>query len=107
MPVASDRTVLVTGATSGIGWETARLLAGQGCHVPPQAHTITGDGVEVTRPYIRLATYAQSQLALTVLARASLPEQAGCSTVSMHPGICETSLRPLYAIRGKLVSRAA
>ncbi|MDX2968927.1 SDR family NAD(P)-dependent oxidoreductase [Kribbella solani] len=28
-----DRTVLITGSTGGIGWETARGLAGQGAHV--------------------------------------------------------------------------
>lgn len=121
----------------------------------PEAHTITGDGVEVTfqvnflaayvltrgllgpltarpggrivnvssalhrtasiawkdlnrsRPYVRLATYAQSQLALTILARAALPAQSECTAVSVHPGICETALRPLYALRGKSPAEGA
>ena len=37
--VLSARTALVTGASSGIGWETARLLAGHGATVLVHART--------------------------------------------------------------------
>jgi NAD(P)-dependent dehydrogenase (short-subunit alcohol dehydrogenase family) len=51
------------------------------------------------RRYSRYAAYAQSQLALTVSARAAVP--AGCTAVSVHPGICDTALLPLYAHAGE------
>ncbi|WP_171165741.1 SDR family NAD(P)-dependent oxidoreductase [Streptomyces sp. I05A-00742] len=211
MPSAAPtatRTVLVTGATSGIGWETARLLAGRGdtvvVHAPdraagddaitrlvaagadarrlhlvtadfsrldevramaarvadehpvldvlvnnaavasPEQRTVTADGNELSfqvnflaayllthelagplgarpgsrvvnvsssmhrtasiswndpqraRRYSRLAAYAQSQLALTIFSR----EQAPWTSVSIHPGVCDTALLPLYAHEG-------
>ncbi|MER5783258.1 SDR family NAD(P)-dependent oxidoreductase [Streptomyces mobaraensis] len=46
--------------------------------------------------YSRLAAYAQSQLALTIFAR----EQAPWTSVSVHPGVCDTALLPLYAHEG-------
>ncbi|AEW98717.1 SDR family NAD(P)-dependent oxidoreductase [Streptantibioticus cattleyicolor] len=207
-----SRTALVTGAASGIGWETARLLAAQGCTVlvhardavsardavdrlvaagadadrlepvaadftrlaeveelarvtaavhpvldllvnnaavaAPERHTLTGDGLEISfqvnflaaylltrrlagpltarpgsrvvnvsssmhrtasiawndvnraRRYSRLAAYAQSQLALTVFTRAAVPADSNCTAVSVHPGICDTALLPLYAHEG-------
>ncbi|MGW2860221.1 SDR family NAD(P)-dependent oxidoreductase [Streptomyces sp. SDr-06] len=204
----TGRTVLVTGATSGIGYETARQLtergatvlvhgrtadeaqaatdrliatagieAGQLCwyaadftrldeveamarrvaeahpHIDvlvnnagmaaPERHTVTDDGNEVafqvnflahylltcllepaltsdpggrvvnvssslhrtgsiqwsdpnrSRRYSRLAAYAQAQLALTVFAA-----DPRVAAVSVHPGICETALLPLYANEG-------
>ncbi|MFB6707674.1 SDR family NAD(P)-dependent oxidoreductase [Streptomyces sp. NPDC056333] len=211
----SSRTVLVTGATSGIGYETARLLAERGdtvlihgrtveeaqattdklsstagvpaehlCpfgadfsrleeverlahRVPvehphldvlvnnaaiaaPERHTVTADGNEVAfqvnflahylltnllsdaltseaggrvvnvssslhrtgsiqwsdpnraRRYSRLAAYAQSQLALTVFAA-----DPRVTAVSIHPGICDTALLPLYAHHGATASDGA
>ena len=47
------------------------------------------------RRYSRLAAYAQSQLALTVFAA-----DPRVTAVSVHPGICTTSLLPLYAHEG-------
>ncbi|UFQ19968.1 MULTISPECIES: SDR family NAD(P)-dependent oxidoreductase [Streptomyces] len=48
-----------------------------------------------TRRYSRLAAYAQSQLALTVFAA-----DPRVTAVSVHPGICDTNLLPLYAHEG-------
>ncbi|MFF7587979.1 SDR family NAD(P)-dependent oxidoreductase [Kitasatospora purpeofusca] len=39
LPTLSSRTALVTGASSGIGWESARLLAGLGATVLVHART--------------------------------------------------------------------
>ncbi|OLZ64407.1 short-chain dehydrogenase [Streptomyces sp. IMTB 2501] len=47
------------------------------------------------RRYSRLAAYAQSQLALTVFAA-----DPRVTAVSVHPGICDTALLPLYAHEG-------
>ncbi|MFD9006678.1 SDR family NAD(P)-dependent oxidoreductase [Streptomyces sp. NPDC059582] len=210
-----SRTVLVTGATSGIGYETARLLAERGTTVllhgrtaeealaaadrliatagiaadrlgtyaadftrldevealarkvaaehphldvlvnnagmaAPEQHTITADGNEIAfqvnflahylltcllepsltsdpggrvvnvssslhrtaaiswadphraRRYSRLAAYAQSQLALTVFAA-----DPRVTAVSVHPGVCDTALLPLYAHEGVTAAEGA
>ncbi|MCF3119140.1 SDR family NAD(P)-dependent oxidoreductase [Streptomyces arenae] len=47
------------------------------------------------RRYSRLAAYAQSQLALTVFAA-----DPRVTAVSVHPGVCDTALLPLYANDG-------
>ncbi|MEV0442106.1 SDR family NAD(P)-dependent oxidoreductase [Streptomyces spectabilis] len=211
----SGRTALVTGATSGIGFETARLLAERGVTVllhgrtvdearaavdaliaatpadavrphpvaadftcleeverlardvvtdhphldvlvnnagiaAPERHTVTADGNEIAfqvnflahylltsllepaltserggrvvnvssslhrtasiqwsdpnraRRYSRLAAYAQSQLALTVFAA-----DPRVTAVSVHPGVCDTVLLPLYAHEGAAAAEGA
>ncbi|MFG2517777.1 SDR family NAD(P)-dependent oxidoreductase [Streptomyces sp. NPDC048527] len=47
------------------------------------------------RRYSRLAAYAQSQLALTVFAA-----DPRVTAASVHPGVCDTALLPLYAHDG-------
>ncbi|MFF2511155.1 SDR family NAD(P)-dependent oxidoreductase [Streptomyces sp. NPDC058086] len=54
------------------------------------------------RRYSRLAAYAQSQLALTVFAA-----DPRVAAVSVHPGVCDTALRPLYAHEGATPAEGA
>ncbi|MER7983913.1 SDR family NAD(P)-dependent oxidoreductase [Streptomyces sp. NPDC095817] len=54
------------------------------------------------RRYSRLAAYAQSQLALTVFAA-----DPRVTAVSVHPGICETAMLPLYAHEGATPAEGA
>ncbi|CAM5320160.1 SDR family NAD(P)-dependent oxidoreductase [Streptomyces abikoensis] len=58
--------------------------------------SISWNDPQRTKRYSRLAAYAQSQLALTVFAR----EKAPWTSVSVHPGVCDTALLPLYAHEG-------
>ncbi|MFI6469648.1 MULTISPECIES: SDR family NAD(P)-dependent oxidoreductase [unclassified Streptomyces] len=55
-----------------------------------------------SRRYSRLAAYAQSQLALTVFAA-----DPRVTAVSVHPGICDTALLPLYAHEGATPAEGA
>ncbi|MFD4508180.1 SDR family NAD(P)-dependent oxidoreductase [Streptomyces sp. NPDC058457] len=48
-----------------------------------------------SRSYSRPAAYAQSQLALTVFAA-----DPRVTAVSVHPGVCDTALLPVYAHEG-------
>ncbi|GAA3145905.1 SDR family NAD(P)-dependent oxidoreductase [Streptomyces rectiviolaceus] len=54
------------------------------------------------RRYSRLAAYAQSQLALTVFA-----SDPRVTAVSVHPGVCDTALLPLYAEEGASAAQGA
>ncbi|PBC95256.1 NAD(P)-dependent dehydrogenase (short-subunit alcohol dehydrogenase family) [Streptomyces sp. Ag82_O1-15] len=54
------------------------------------------------RRYSRLAAYAQSQLALTVFAA-----DPRVTALSVHPGVCDTALMPLYAHEGVTPAPAA
>ncbi|MEU7576161.1 SDR family NAD(P)-dependent oxidoreductase [Streptomyces sp. NPDC041068] len=54
------------------------------------------------RRYSRLAAYAQSQLALTVFAA-----DPRVTAVSVHPGVCDTALLPLYANEGVTAAEGA
>ncbi|MGW1727496.1 SDR family NAD(P)-dependent oxidoreductase [Streptomyces sp. NPDC002306] len=54
------------------------------------------------RHYSRLAVYAQSRLALTVFAA-----DPRVTAVSVHPGVCDTALLPLYAHEGSAPAEGA
>ncbi|MER6393697.1 SDR family NAD(P)-dependent oxidoreductase [Streptomyces sp. NPDC001523] len=54
------------------------------------------------RRYARLAAYAQSQLALTVFA-----SDPRVTAVSVHPGVCDTGLLPLYGNEGAPAAEGA
>ncbi|MYW21983.1 SDR family NAD(P)-dependent oxidoreductase [Streptomyces sp. SID2955] len=54
------------------------------------------------RRYSRLAAYAQSQLALTVFAA-----DPRVTAVSVHPGVCDTALLPLYSHEGVSAAEGA
>ncbi|MFE4016644.1 SDR family NAD(P)-dependent oxidoreductase [Streptomyces sp. NPDC059101] len=54
------------------------------------------------RRYSRLAAYAQSQLALTVFAA-----DPRVTAVSVHPGVCDTDLLPLYGVEGGTAAQGA
>ncbi|MFD4945148.1 SDR family NAD(P)-dependent oxidoreductase [Streptomyces sp. NPDC058409] len=55
-----------------------------------------------SRNYSRLVAYAQSQLALTVFAA-----DPRVTAVSVHPGICDTALLPLYSLKGATAAEGA
>ncbi|WP_416960981.1 SDR family NAD(P)-dependent oxidoreductase [Streptomyces sp. Agncl-13] len=55
-----------------------------------------------TRRYSRLAAYAQSQLALTVFAA-----DPRVTAVSVHPGVCDTAMLPLYSHEGMSPAKGA
>ncbi|MEV8526265.1 SDR family NAD(P)-dependent oxidoreductase [Streptomyces sp. NPDC052000] len=55
-----------------------------------------------TKRYSQLAAYAQSQLALTVFAA-----DPRVTAVSVHPGVCDTALLPLYAHEGVSAAEGA
>ena len=57
--------------------------------------------------YAPVAAYAQSKLTLTMFARAMAGEPAGLTAVSLHPGVAETALLPIYSRTGGPVTEAA
>ncbi|MFI9723699.1 SDR family NAD(P)-dependent oxidoreductase [Streptomyces sp. NPDC052396] len=68
-------------------------------HVSSSMHrtaSIAWNDINRARRYSRVAAYAQSQLALTIFARSS----ADWTSVSVHPGVCDTALLPMYAHEG-------
>ncbi len=67
--------------------------------------SIAWNDINRSRRYSRLAAYAQSQLALTIASRAADPD--GVLTVSVHPGVCETGLLPLYGYEGDTATEGA
>lgn len=67
--------------------------------------SIAWNDINRSRRYSRLAAYAQSQLALTIASRAAGGD--GLLTVSVHPGVCETGLLPLYGHAGDTPAEGA
>ena len=57
--------------------------------------------------YAPVAAYAQSKLTLTMFARAMANEQSEVTAVSVHPGVAETDLLPIYSRSGGPVTEAA
>ncbi|GAB3844321.1 SDR family NAD(P)-dependent oxidoreductase [Dactylosporangium cerinum] len=60
-----------------------------------------------TRFYSPVAAYAQSKLALSMFARAMARDQVGVTAISMHPGVVDTALLPVYSWVGGAVGEAA
>ncbi|WP_280702781.1 SDR family NAD(P)-dependent oxidoreductase [Kitasatospora sp. GP82] len=61
--VLSNRTALVTGASSGIGWESARLLAEHGATVIVHART-TGEGEDAVERLVSAGVQRDQLIAL-------------------------------------------
>jgi NAD(P)-dependent dehydrogenase (short-subunit alcohol dehydrogenase family) len=59
------------------------------------------------RFYSPVAAYAQSKLTLTMFARAMARTQADVTAVSVHPGVVDTDLMPIYSRVGGPVEEAA
>lgn len=87
----APRTVLVTGATSGIGWETARLLAGRGdtviVHAPDQA---SGDDA-VTRLAAAGADPLCLRLVVADFSRLDEVRAMAARVAEEHPAGCASS----------------
>ncbi|MEU5974864.1 SDR family NAD(P)-dependent oxidoreductase [Streptomyces sp. NPDC047315] len=88
---------LTTGAAGGGGSRVVNVSSS--LH---RTASIQWNDPQRTRRYSRLAAYAQSQLALTVFAA-----DRRVTAVSVHPGVCETELLPLYAHQGAAASAGA
>jgi NAD(P)-dependent dehydrogenase (short-subunit alcohol dehydrogenase family) len=59
------------------------------------------------RRYAPVPAYAQAKLALTMFARAIAHDQVDVTAISVHPGIVESGLRPVYSRTGAPVDEAA
>lgn len=67
--------------------------------------SIAWTDINRSRRYSSFAAYAQSQLALTIASRATALHDV--VTVSVHPGVCETGLLPLYGHAGDTAAEGA
>ncbi len=102
VPDQTGATVFVTGATSGIGFEAAKLLATPGARVvtvSSLAHRsgrIAFDDLDATRQYSRMDRYAMSKLANLLftyeLQRRLAASRVGAIAVACHPGVTPTDL---------------
>lgn len=76
MPDQSGRIAVVTGATSGIGYETAKALAGAGAHVVLASRNVEKGAEMIAK--IR-ATHPGAEVRFEPLDLASLTSVANCA----------------------------
>src|SRR5439155_467251 len=101
-------TALVTGATGGIGFATARLLAAEGATVLVHGRTKADTEDAVAR--LADSGVNRDRLTPVVADFARLGEvraQAGRTAVSVHPGVTGSGLLRLYGTSGQLAADAA
>ena len=94
VPAQRGRTAVITGANTGLGFETARVLAARGAQVVLACRDF--DDLQSQRRYRRMAAYYQSKLANLMftyeLQRRLAAAQARTQALAAHPGKARTEL---------------